>query len=69
MTDEQQIKREFVQRLSFAFQVDDRVRVRKMEYRVYPERVEITFRNGYTVSVNVEGDSCKAICADVLKHV
>ena len=69
MTEEQQIKRTFVERLSYAVQVDDRMDVRKLEYKILPERVEITYRNGWTKSVNVEGDSCKAIAEDVFQRV
>ena len=69
MTEEQQIKRTFVERLSYAVQVDDRMDVRKLEYKILPERVEITYRNGWTKSVNVEGDSCKAIAKDVFQRV
>ncbi len=69
MSPDQQIKRVFVERLSFALQVDDRLNVRKIEYKVLPERVEITYRNGYTKCVNVDGDSCRAIGQDVLKRV
>lgn len=69
MTDEQSIKRTFVERLSFAAQVDDRMDVRRLEYKLFPERVDITYRNGYTKSVCVEGDSCRAIALDVFQCI
>ena len=69
MNAEQQIKRTFVERLSWAVQVDDRMDVRKLEYKMFPERVEITYRNGWTRSVNVEGNSCKAIAEDVFRRI
>lgn len=69
MTEEQQIKRTFVERLSYAVQVDDRLDVRKLEYKILPERVEITYRNGWKKSVNVESDSCKAIAEDVFRRI
>ena len=69
MNAEQLIKRTFVERLSWAVQVDDRMDVRKLEYKILPERVEITYSNGWTKSVNVEGDSCKAIAEDVFRRI
>ena len=69
MNDEQMTKSTFVERLSFAAQTDDRLDVRRMEYKLFPERVEITYRNGYVKSVCVEGDSCRAIALDVFRHV
>lgn len=69
MNETQQTKRTFVERLSFAVQADDRMDVKRLEYKILPERVEITYRNGYQKSVNVEGDSCKAIAEDVLRRI
>ena len=45
--------------------------VRRVRYTVdgAEERVTVIFDNGYTKRVNVTGDSCKAIMADVLKVV
>ena len=45
--------------------------VRRVRYTVdgAEERVTVIFDNGYTKRVEVTGDSCKAIMADVLKVV
>ena len=45
--------------------------MRRVRYTVdgAEERVTVIFDNGYTKRVNVTGDSCKAIMADVLKVV
>lgn len=71
MNAEQTIKREFVNRLSFAVTMDDRMDVRNLRYRIDGTRefVDVTYRNGYTKRVNVTGDSCKALAMDVLKAI
>ena len=69
MNTEQMTKRTFVERLSFAAQADDRLDVKRLEYKLFPERVEITYRNGYVKSVCVEGDSCRAIALDVFQRI
>ena len=69
MTEEQMVKRTFVERLSFAAQIDDRLDVKRLEYKLFPERVEVTYRNGYVKSVCVEGDSCRAIALDVFQRI
>lgn len=69
MNEEQMVKSTFVERLSFAAQVDDRLDVKKLEYKLFPERVEVTYRNGYVKSVCVEGDSCRAIALDVFQRI
>ena len=69
MNTEQMTKRAFVERLSFAAQIDDRLDVKRLEYKLFPERVEITYRNGYTKAVNVQGNSCRAIALDVFQRI
>lgn len=69
MNEEQMVKSTFVERLSLAARTDDRLDVKKLEYKLFPERVDITYRNGYVKSVCVEGDSCRAIALDVFQRI
>lgn len=68
---DQDTKRQFVERLSFALKADDRFGLHSLTYRVdgSEETVRIRYKNGYTKSVNVTGDSCRGIWADLLKRV
>ena len=71
MNDVQQEKCVWVNGYLSACLANTNLDVRRVRYTVdgAEERVTVIFDNGYTKSVNVTGDSCKAILADVLKVV
>lgn len=68
---DQDTKRQFVERLSFALTTDDDFGVDSMRYITdgASESVRIRFKNGITKNVNVTGFSTRGIWADLLKRV
>lgn len=71
MNAEQEYKREYVNRLSFAVAFDDRMDVRQLSYRIDGPRefVDITYRNGWLKRVNVTGDSPQSLSLDVFNAI
>ena len=71
MNDIQQEKCAWVNGYLSAALANADIDVRRVRYTVdgAEELVTVIFDNGYTKRVNVTGDSCKAIMADVLKVV
>lgn len=68
---DQDTKRQFVERLSFALATDDDFGVDSMRYITdgASEHVRIRFRNGITKSLNVTGYSCRGIMSTISKRV
>ena len=68
---DQDTKRQFVERLSFALTTDDDFGVDSMRYITdgASESVRIRFKNGITKSVNVTGFSTRGIWADLIRRV
>ena len=68
---DQNIKRLFVERMSFALKTDDDFGVDSMAYFTdgASESVRIRFKNGITKNVNVTGFSTRGIWADLLRRV
>ncbi len=68
---DQDTKRQFVERLSFALKADDDFGVDSMKYFCdgASEHVRIRFRNGITKSLNVTGYSCRGIMSTISKRV
>lgn len=70
MNDVQMEKAEFTKVFAHSLRMAD-LGVRNARYRLdgAMEYVDLTFDNGHMKTVNVTGDSCKAIMLDVLKRV
>jgi hypothetical protein len=68
---DQDTKRQFVERLSFALTTDDDFGVDSMKYFTggASESVRIRFKNGITKSLNVTGYSCRGILSIISKRV
>ena len=60
-------KRNYIARLSLLLSSDYRSEVEKVQYAPegYDEYVEITFRGGHVVRVDVTADSCGAIYKEI----
>ena len=68
---DQDIKRQFVERIGFALKTDDDFGVESMRYITdgAGESVRIRFKNGITKNVNVTGFSNRGIWADLIRRV